>query len=63
MLSLSAYFLILTLWLALKLPPRATLGHYGIAPLSPYLFHMLPHDLVDLIGFFRARLVNVTFAT
>ena len=45
MLSLSTSFLIPLLCLALKPSPGATLGHSGIAPLLPHLFHMLPHDL------------------
>ena len=34
-----------------------------LAPLNPHLFHMLLHELLDLTGLFRARLVKVNFAT
>ena len=38
-------FLIPLLSLALLVSPRATLEHSDIAPLSPRLFHVLPHDV------------------
>ena len=45
MLSLSTSFFDTPLMLSLKVSPRATLEHSGIAPLLPHLFHMLPHDV------------------